>query len=68
MLNLFFWVANFDLQSEGYGKPVSKESTHCTQCKKKYACFNFSTGKNVNTSAPTKLNYFRNQIFKNHKI
>ena len=35
---------------------------------KKNACFNFSTGKNVNTSAPTKLNYFPNQSFKNHKI
>ena len=64
MLNLFFWVATFILQSEGYGKPVSKESTQC----KKNACFNFSTGKNVNTSVPTKLNYFPNQIFKNHKI
>lgn len=35
---------------------------------KKNARFNFSTGKNVNTSAPTKLNYFPNQSFKNHKI
>ena len=65
MLNLFFRVADFILQNEGYGKPVSKEST---QCKKKNACFNFDTGKNVNTSAPTKLNYFPNQSFKNHKI
>ena len=62
MLNLFLWVANFILQSEGNGKLVSKESTHCTQCKKN-AC-----EKNVNTSAPTKLNYFPNQIFKNYKI
>ena len=30
--NLFLQVANFILQNEGYGKPVSKEST---QCKKK---------------------------------
>ena len=35
---------------------------------KKNARFNFSTGKNVNTSAPTKLNYFPNQSFKNHEI
>ena len=54
-------MANFILQNEGYGKPVSKEST---ECKKKNACFNFSTEKNVNTSAPTKLNYFPNQSFK----
>ena len=53
-------MANFILQNEGYGKPMSKESIQC----KKHACFNFDTGKNVNTSAPTKLNYFPNQSFK----
>ena len=56
-------MANFILQNEGYGKPVGKESTQC----KKHACLNFDTGKNVNTSAPTKLNYFPNQSFKNYK-
>ena len=31
MLNLFFWVANFILQSEGYGKPLSKASAQCKE-------------------------------------
>ena len=35
---------------------------------KKHACLNFDAGKNVNTSAPTELNYFPNQSLKNHKI
>ena len=64
MLNLFFKVANFILQSEGYGKPVSKRVHNV----KKKCLLQLCIGKNFNTSAPTKLNYFSNQIFKNHKI